>query len=156
MIRRDWCISACTSTVVVSGTYLMVRQITKSDAVEFGGAVAIGAAYALSLFTFIIRAFCRLPRNCSLDTKPVLNGARAAFVGGLVYGGCIAIGVTLAYFYVAKPTWNLSFVTNCLIAQFATVFACGLLAVPAGIIAGVIHSFHVRMRAEPGDEPKSR
>ncbi len=155
LIRRDWCISAWLSTVLVGATYLVVSLTARSDAVGLG-AVATGVAYALSHFTFIIRAFCRLPRNSSLASRPIFNGAWAAFVGGLVYGGCIAIGVTLAYFYVTKGTWNLSLVTNCLIAQFVTVLACGFMAVPGGMIAGVIYSFHRWMRAEAGEEPKSR
>ncbi len=144
LIRRDWCISAWASTVLVGITYLLVWLAAKSEFVALGGAAAIGVAYAFSVCTFLCRVFYRLPRSTSTGTYPILHGSRAAFVGGFVYGGCIAFGVTLACFYVVKPTWSHDLVTNCLIAQLATMFACGFLAVPVGVIGGLLYLFRVR------------
>ena len=120
------------------------------------GALAIGVCYIVSMFAFAIRAFCRLPTGSSLALKPIRMGTWATLLGGIAYGTCIAIAVTLAYVFAARPAWDSTFIKYCLFAQLATIGVCGIAMIPVGFSAGVIYSLCKRTRTKPSDAPLPR
>ncbi|MEM8671534.1 MAG: hypothetical protein AAGG48_28700 [Planctomycetota bacterium] len=63
-----------------------------------------------------------------------------SFLGGSAYGVCVAVGVTLAFWYKVDPTWDYELIKSCLIAQGATIGVCGTVMIPVGFLAGLIYS----------------
>ncbi|GAA5504576.1 hypothetical protein Rcae01_00015 [Novipirellula caenicola] len=120
------------------------------------GMVAICGCYVISMFTFVIRAYCRLPRECSLAAKPIRKGVWASLLGGSAYGACVAVGVTLAYCYVMRPTWDYTVVKFCLIAQVTTIAVCGAVMIPVGFLAGLIYSLYKWKHTEQCDAREAR
>lgn len=135
-------------TIVVGTVYATLRRFFGLEPDIVHGVISICGCYAISMFAFVIRAYCRLPRECSLAAKPIRKGVWASLLGGSAYGACVAVGVTLAYWYVARPTWDYTLVKYCLLSQFATIGVCGALMIPAGFLAGLIYSLYNWRRAE--------
>ena len=153
--RRDWCIAASVGTIFVGAVFAVLY-----GCLEIGpgyGATAILACYALSMFFFLLRTFGPLPPDSSHVAMPIRKGICVALLGGLSYGVCISLGVSLAGWYLLGPLWNDLFVKGWLAFQGATIVICGVSMVPAGLLAGCLRSLWKWNRARSGDpsEPPS-
>ena len=139
--RMDWCIACCSSTALVVGIFELARRVNPDPDMEAKLAgLAFCGAFLCSMFTFMIRYFCRVPEESVRLQKPVRNSICASFVGGVAYGVCIFASFSIAFQYLAKPVWNRYPIVEAFSVGGSIVMGSGILAAPIGIAFGIFYS----------------
>ncbi len=154
MIRDDWCVAAGSGTILVTCISLACSHCANDDSNAVHVVLAICVCYGVSMFGFMLRAFCRPPQKSAMYRRPIRSGVCAAMLGGTAYGICVAIGLTIALCYWKGLTSGIIPVSYWLIYQLAVILVCTFAAVPLGFVCGTVFSFQKWRRAEESDEPK--